>query len=57
VFLTYTVWDELVGDEVERIESVPCRRCEEKRLSPDAQDFRSEAEYLEAYAQWERGGY
>jgi hypothetical protein len=27
VFLTYTVWDELVGDEVERIEAVPCRRC------------------------------
>jgi hypothetical protein len=27
VFLTYTVFDEEIGDEVERIESVPCRRC------------------------------
>jgi hypothetical protein len=27
VFLTYTVFDEDVGDEVERIEAVPCRRC------------------------------
>jgi hypothetical protein len=27
VFLTYTVFDEEVGDEVERIESLPCRRC------------------------------
>ena len=27
VFLTYTVFDEAVGDEVERIEAVPCRRC------------------------------
>ena len=23
--------DELVGDEVERIEAVPCRRCRERR--------------------------
>ena len=29
VFLTYTVFDAAVGDEVERIESVPCRRCAE----------------------------
>jgi hypothetical protein len=29
VFLTYTVFDEAVGDEVERIEAVPCRRCAE----------------------------
>ncbi len=28
VYLTYTVHDEAVGDEVERIEIVPCRRCE-----------------------------
>jgi hypothetical protein len=27
VFLTYTVFDEEVGDEVEHIEAVPCRRC------------------------------
>ncbi len=27
VFLTYTLFDEEVGDEVERIEAVPCRRC------------------------------
>jgi hypothetical protein len=27
VYLTYTVYDEEVGDEVERIESTPCRRC------------------------------
>jgi hypothetical protein len=27
VFLTYTVFDENVGDEVEHLEVVPCRRC------------------------------
>ena len=27
VFLTYTVFDEVVGEEVERLEVVPCRRC------------------------------
>jgi hypothetical protein len=27
VFLTYTGFDEGLGDEVERIESIPCRRC------------------------------
>jgi hypothetical protein len=26
VFLTYTVFDDAVGDEVERIEAIPCRR-------------------------------
>jgi hypothetical protein len=31
VFLTYTVFDEEVGDEVERIEAVPCRRCADSR--------------------------
>jgi hypothetical protein len=31
VFLTYTAFDEEVGDEVERIEAIPCRRCEEER--------------------------
>jgi hypothetical protein len=31
VFLTYTVFDEAVGDEVERIEAVPCRRCADSR--------------------------
>jgi hypothetical protein len=29
VYLTYTAYDEEVGDEVERIEVVPCRRCSE----------------------------
>jgi hypothetical protein len=27
VYLTYTIYDEEVGDEVGRIESTPCRRC------------------------------
>ena len=27
VFLTYTVFDEAVGEEVERLDVVPCRRC------------------------------
>jgi hypothetical protein len=27
VFLTYVVFDEAVGEEVERLEVVPCRRC------------------------------
>ncbi len=27
VYLTYTAFDEAVGDEVERIEALPCRRC------------------------------
>lgn len=27
VFLVYTAHDEEVGDEVERIEAIPCRRC------------------------------
>jgi hypothetical protein len=31
VFLTYTAFDEEVGDEVERIEAVPCRRCADSR--------------------------
>jgi len=31
VFLTYTVFDEEVGDEVERIEAIPCRRCADSR--------------------------
>ena len=30
VFLTYTVFDEAVGQEVERLEVVPCRRCAER---------------------------
>lgn len=39
VFLTYATYDDEVGDEVERIESVPCRRCaissEQDRLDHD----------------------
>jgi hypothetical protein len=31
VFLTYTVFDEAVGEEVERPEVVPCRRCADSR--------------------------
>jgi hypothetical protein len=31
VFLTYTVFDEEIGDEVERLEVVPCRRCVDSR--------------------------
>jgi hypothetical protein len=27
VFLAYTVFDEDIGEEVERIEAIPCRRC------------------------------
>jgi hypothetical protein len=27
VYMIYTVFDEEVGDEVERIEAIPCRRC------------------------------
>jgi hypothetical protein len=27
VFLTYTVFDDEVGGEVEKIEAIPCRRC------------------------------
>jgi hypothetical protein len=30
VFMTWTTFDEEVGDEVERIEVVPCRRCAEE---------------------------
>ena len=30
VFLTYTVFDDAVGEEVERIETIPCRRCAEE---------------------------
>jgi hypothetical protein len=29
VYLTYTAYDEAVGEEVERLEVVPCRRCAE----------------------------
>ena len=31
VFLTYTAFDEAVGEEVERLEVVPCRRCAASR--------------------------
>jgi hypothetical protein len=27
VYMTYTAFDEEVGEEVERLEIVPCRRC------------------------------
>jgi hypothetical protein len=31
VYLTNTVFDESVGEEVEKIEVIPCRRCAEAR--------------------------
>jgi hypothetical protein len=31
VFLTYTVFDEALGEEVERLEVVPCRPCADSR--------------------------
>ena len=31
VFLTYVVFDEEIGDEVERLEALPCRRCADSR--------------------------
>lgn len=31
IYLTYTAFDETVGDEVERIEVIPCRRCNDRR--------------------------
>jgi hypothetical protein len=31
VFLTYTVFYEAVGEEVESLEVVPCRRCADNR--------------------------
>jgi hypothetical protein len=30
VYLTYVVFDEEIGDEVERLDVVPCRRCAEE---------------------------
>ena len=31
VYLGYTVFDEDVGEEVERVEALPCRRCADSR--------------------------
>lgn len=31
VFLTYTAFDEEIGDEVECLEVVPCRHCSDSR--------------------------
>jgi hypothetical protein len=31
VFLTYVIFDPEIGDEVERLEVVPCRRCADSR--------------------------
>jgi hypothetical protein len=31
VYITYPAHDEEVGDEVERIDAVPCRRCADSR--------------------------
>ena len=33
VFLTYTVFDEEAGEEDERIEVIPCRRCAERGVA------------------------
>jgi len=31
VYLGYTVFDEETGEEVERVEALPCRRCADSR--------------------------
>ena len=36
VYLTYTVFDEAVGDEVERIEAIPCRQCAQNKEAREA---------------------
>ena len=36
VYLTYTVFDEEVGEEVEKIEAILCRRCAERRVAREA---------------------
>jgi hypothetical protein len=30
VYLAYTAYEEEIGEEVERIEVIPCRRCSER---------------------------
>jgi hypothetical protein len=30
VYMTYTAFGEEIGDEVERLDVIPCRRCEEE---------------------------
>ena len=30
IYLGYTVFDEETGEEVERVEALPCRRCAEE---------------------------
>jgi hypothetical protein len=35
VFLGYTVFDDEIGEEVEQIEVVPCRRCAEREPERD----------------------
>ena len=30
IYLSYTAFDEQTGEEVERIEALPCRRCAEE---------------------------
>jgi hypothetical protein len=48
VFMTYTVFDEAVGEEVERLEVVPCRRCADS-LDPKRGD-RERVDAQAAYA-------
>jgi hypothetical protein len=36
VYMTYSVFDEEVGEEVEKIEAIPCRRCAERRVKRGA---------------------
>jgi hypothetical protein len=48
VFLTYTVFDEAVGEEVERLEVVPCRRC------TDAKEHRSRTLSAHDNREWPR---
>jgi hypothetical protein len=33
VYLAYTTFDAEVGDEVERLDVVPCRRCSEEAVN------------------------
>src|SRR5215213_8054017 len=41
VFLTYTVFDPEAGEEVERVESLPCRRCAEEAEDSGAEHRRA----------------
>jgi len=46
VYLTYTAFDEEIGDEVERIEAAPCRRCQEAKESERTEITRAALSFL-----------